>query len=348
MKLEIVSKSRSTKDSISLLFKRTEALQKYKPGQHALLSFKIGDEVLKRSYSFHTAPTETNTFGITVREVKNGKVSSYLQNLNGKSEIYLEGIAGDFTVEPSDNVRRHLVMFAGGSGITPIMSMIKSILQFESRSSISLVYSNKCYTTIIFRSELEELQQKFPGRLNIYHVLTGADDVPTGFPVFYKGRLSKLVTKKLLKAILSEVNYSCEYYLCGPQGFMEVVEESIRSVTTDRVSINKEHFFVPDKRLDFDYSNIPDREVMLQMQDQENLLVVPSGKSILRAALEGGFKLRYSCTEGQCGTCRALLITGEVKMRKNHILTDEELKEGQILLCQGFPVSDGIAIKTSL
>ena len=239
-------------------------------------------------------------------------------------------------------------MFAGGSGITPIMSMIKSILQFESRSTISLVYSNKSYSTIIFRSQLEELQHKFPGRLNIYHVLTGAGDVPADFPVFYKDRLSKLVTKKLLKTILSEVNYSCEYYLCGPQGFMEVVEESIRSVATNRVSINKEHFFVPDKPLDVNYSSIPDRELILQMQDQEKLLVVPGGKSILRAALESGFKLRYSCTEGQCGTCRALLITGEVKMRKNHVLTDQELKEGQILLCQGFPVSDGITIKTSL
>jgi ring-1,2-phenylacetyl-CoA epoxidase subunit PaaE len=348
MKLEIVSKSRPTHDSISLLFKKTAALQKYKPGQHGLLSFKIGEEVLKRSYSFHTAPTETDTFGITVREVKNGKVSSYLQNLNGKSEIYLEGIAGDFTVEPSQDVRRHLVMFAGGSGITPIMSMIKSILQIEMKSTISLVYSNKSYSTIIFRSEIEELQQKFPGRINIYHVLTGTDDAPADFPVFYKDRLSKLVTKKLLKAILSEVKYDSEYYLCGPQGFMEVVEEAIRSVATDGVSINKEHFFVPDKPQDFDYSNITDCEVILQMHDQENLLVVPSGKSILQAALESGFKLRYSCTEGQCGTCRALLITGEVKMRKNHILTDGELKEGQILLCQGFPVSDGISIKTSL
>lgn len=348
MKIELVNTSRPTQDSISLFFKRTEALQQYKPGQHALLSIKIGDDVFKRSYSFHTSPFETETVGITVREVIDGKVSTYLQQLNDKCEFYLEGISGDFTVEPSQAVKRHLIMFAGGSGITPIMSMIKSILHGEPSSTISLIYSNRNNSTVIFRSELEELKQTFSDRLAIYNVLTQVEEVPSDFPIFYKGRLSKLITKNLLKSILSDINCSYEYFLCGPQGFMDVIEESIRSISPDRVQINKEHFFIPERLVKVDLSSIPEREVILQNQGEERLVSVPGGKSLLQAALEYGLRLPYSCQQGQCGACRARLISGEVKMIRNHILTDEELKQGQILLCQAFPVSDGITIETSL
>jgi ring-1,2-phenylacetyl-CoA epoxidase subunit PaaE len=349
MELQISRISRSTDDSISLWFKTDTNLMSYRPGQHGVFSFSVGEKRLSRTYSFHTSPFLDDELAITVRAVEGGLVSNFLRDASAEQiQITLEKIAGEFTLEPSQDIKRHLIMFAGGSGITPIFSMVRSVLHNEPRSTISLVYSNRKHDNIIFNSELQTLAEEFSTRLKIYHIITQEDNIPSEFPVFYKGRLSKLIVKKIVKTILAEINYHIEYYLCGPYSFMQLIEESIRSVSEDRAKINKEHFFVPDQQPSFDPTAFPDREIILQLKDGERTLTVPSGKSILQASLENRIPVAYSCTEGQCGTCRAKLVSGEVKLRRNHILTDEELRDGQILLCQGFPVSDGILIRTSL
>lgn len=348
MKLDIVRKSKPTGDSISLYFRKSADFANYKAGQHALLSIRINGEVFKRTYSFHTSPDIDENVGITVREVNAGVVSHYLQTINGTADIFLDGVAGDFVVEPYKANRRHLVMFAAGSGITPIMAMLKTVLHHEPESTISLIYSNKTYAKIIFKDELANLAKEFHGRLAVYHVLTKDENHPVDTPIFHKGRLSKMITKKALKTILAELNYPTEYYLCGPFAFMQMVEESIRALNPDNPTIYKEHFYIPDEKREFDSSNLQIRDVILQMEGEEQLLIVPGGKTILDAARDRGMTLPHSCTEGQCGTCRASLVSGEVKLRKNHILSPDELKAGQILLCQAFPMSDGITIKPGL
>ena len=347
MKLDIVRKSKPTGDSISLYFSKNADLAKYKAGQHALLSIRINGEVFKRTYSFHTSPDIDENVGITVRAVEGGLVSNYLQ-INGAADISLDGVAGDFVVEPYQDNRRHLVMFAAGSGITPIMSILKTILHNEPQSRVSLIYSNKSYARIIFKDELANLAKEFHGRLAVYHILTRDENPPVDTPIFYKGRLSNMITKKALKTILAELNYPTEYYSCGPFTFMQMVDESIRATNPYNTTIYKEHFYIPDQKREFDSSNLQTRDVILQMKDEEQLLIVPGGTTILDAARDRGLTLPHSCTEGQCGTCRAFLVSGEVKLRRNHILTQDEIKAGQILLCQSFPISDGITIKPRL
>lgn len=347
MKLDIVRKSKPTGDSISLYFRKSADLAKYKAGQHALLSIRINGEVFKRTYSFHTSPDIDENVGITVRAVEGGLVSNYLQ-INGAADISLDGVAGDFVIEPYEDNRRHLVMFAAGSGITPIMSMLKTILHHEPESRISLIYSNKYYSSIIFKDELADLAKKFHGRLAVYHILTQDENHPVDTLILYKGRLSKMIAKKALKTILAELTYPTEYYLCGPFAFMQMVVESIRALNPDNPTIYKEHFYIPDEKREFDSSNLQTRDVILQMEDEEQLLIVPGGKTILDAAHDRGMTLPHSCTEGQCGTCKAFLVSGEVKLRRNHILTQDDLKASQILLCQAFPMSDGITIKPRL
>jgi ring-1,2-phenylacetyl-CoA epoxidase subunit PaaE len=347
MKLDIVRKSKPTRDSISLYFRKSTDLAKYKAGQHALLSIRINGEVFKRTYSFHTSPDIDENVGITIRAVESGLVSNYLQ-INGAADISLDGVAGDFVIEPYQDNRRHLVMFAAGSGITPIMSMVKTILHYEPQSRISLVYSNKSYARIIFRDELAKLAREFDSRFTVYHILTQDENSPIDTPIFYKGRLSKMIAKKMLQTILSDANYSTEYYLCGPFAFMQTAEDAIRAIDADKANIHKEHFFIPDEQREFNLSNLQTRDVILQMEDEEQLLIVPGGKTILDAARDRGMTLPHSCTEGQCGTCRAFLVRGEVKLRRNHILTQDEIKGGQILLCQAFPMSDGITIRPRL
>lgn len=347
-RITVSSVSKPTDDSISLYFRKGADVAQYKAGQHALLSIRINGETFRRTYSFHTSPDIDDRVGITVRAVEGGLISNYLQTNNSTSDIGLEGVAGDFIVEPSQDNKRHLVMFAAGSGITPIMAMLKTILHGEPHSRISLIYSNKTYPRIIFKDELASLSKAFRGRLEVYHVLTQDKNPPIDAPIFYKSRLSKLIAKKMLKMILAEATYPVEYYLCGPFGFMQTAEEAIRALDPDKTTIHKEHFHIPEQLSEFDSSNFQTREVLLQMGDEEEFLIVPGGKTILDAALDRGMTLPHSCREGQCGTCRALLVSGDVKLRRNHILTEEELKAGQILLCQAFPQSDGITIKARI
>ena len=208
-----------------------------------------------------------------------------------------------------------------------------------------MIYSNRSYQRIIFRDELTRLANEFPDRLKIHHVLTQDENVPADFPVFYKSKLSRLIIRKIIKMIHAEISYCTEYYLCGPLGFMELIGESLNSLNIDSAQIHKEHFFIPETKDTVpDFSNLPPREVRIKLGNEEKRLMVDGGKSILQAALQNNIKLTYSCTEGQCGVCRAFLLTGEVKLRKNHVLSDDELKAGHVLLCQGFPVSDNVSV----
>lgn len=347
MKIQILRTERPTPDSVSVYFKRPDTFSGFKPGQHGVFSFQINGTSVTRTYSFHTAPHEKE-LGITVRSVRDGIVSNYLLNASEPVSIDLQDVSGKFIIEPSPDIKRHLIMFAAGSGITPIISIIKSVLHEELRSTISLVYSNKTYDRIIFKNELHHLEREFPGKLKIHHVLTQAEDLPPDFPVFYRGRLSPLVTKKIIKGILSEVKYRPEYFTCGPQSFMDLVATTVRSIGPGRPKVRKEIFFAPSKKSEIDFSGLRDREIIIDTNGEEGLVFVKGGKSILEASLDQGIKLPFSCREGQCGTCKAKLISGNVKLRKNHFLTEEELADGYILLCQGFPESDGITIKTGL
>jgi ring-1,2-phenylacetyl-CoA epoxidase subunit PaaE len=344
MQIQILRTEKPTTDSISVYFKRPDMFHDYRPGQHGRFTFHINGTSCIRTYSFHTTPDEEE-MGITVRSVTDGVVSNYLLNTTEPFSIDLQEVSGKFTIDASPEVKRHLIMFAAGSGITPILSIIKSVLHNEPRSTISLIYSNKTYDRIIFKNELHQLETRFQESLKIHHVLTQSENLPADFPVFFKGRLSPLITKKIIKGILAERDYHREYFTCGPESFMDLVSTTVRAIGPGRPKVRKEIFFVPAKKLDFDFATLPDREIILDMQCEEKLLLVRGGKSILQASFEQGIKLPYSCREGQCGTCRANLISGEVKLRKNHILDQSELDARQILLCQSFPLTEDVVVK---
>jgi ring-1,2-phenylacetyl-CoA epoxidase subunit PaaE len=344
MKLKVTHISNPTPDAISLHFKRPENFA-YKAGQYGVFRFRIDNEFVARTYSFHTSPDTDLDLGITVRRVEGGNVSNYLLN-TPVTEVEIDGVMGEFFIESSQKLKRHLVMFAGGSGITPIISIIKTVLNNESLTSISLIYSNQTFDRIIFRSELLHLESQFQNRIKIYHVLTKNNIIPADFPVFYKDRLSKLIIKKLLRNIMAEVNCDIEYYLSGPYEFMQIAEDSIRSIDINTTKVYKEHFYIPSNpERDFDLNQFERREVVIRLKREERPVTVDGGKSILEASLINGIQLAHSCKEGQCGVCRSILISGEVKLRKNYVLTPEELNAGQILLCQGFPASENVVVQ---
>lgn len=346
MKLTITSVTYPTDDSVTIYFKKIKELESYKSGQHALLNFHIGNEKFTRTYSFHTAPHFDADPGITARVVKGGKVSDFLRTANLENIVAeFERMDGQFFIEPSFDNFRHLIMFAGGSGITPIMSMIKSVLHGEPMSKVSLIYSNRSEERIIFKEELHQLQLEFADRFKLFHVITQPAEIDPYLTVFYKGQLNKLIVRKTIKNLTGEYPLPTEVYICGPYGFMQMIEEAVVSLNLN-LRVNKEIFFIPqDDSLAYDYTKLVSREIVVQWRDQNHLINVPSGQSILTAALNANLKLPHSCKEGQCGTCRSVLLSGEVKMRKNHILVEEELLQSQILICHAYPVSEGIVIR---
>lgn len=345
MKLIVKETERPTPDSILLRF---DKVFDYKSGQHGLFKFNINGKSITRSYSFNTSPYVDHDVSVTVRAIPGGIVSNFLLNTgNAGMEVVLTDVAGGFIVEPAACRKRHLIMFAGGSGITPIISMIRSILFIEPESLISLIYSNRKIETIIFKDELVQLEREYPGRLKVLHVITDDGTVSRDNPqVFVKGQLNRLIVRKIVKSLLEEVRLETEFYVCGPQGFMALMGETINSLNIDNRLIFKEHFYVSnEKESNADFNNLPLRKVAILWKAKENIVTVPGGSSILNAAAMAGLELPHSCTEGQCGVCRSLLLTGNVKMKKNHILSDEELKAGQVLLCQGYPLSDDVLLK---
>lgn len=332
-------------NAVTLRLAKSDGVPAYKAGQHGLFVFDINGKRVVRTYSFHTSPDIDADLAITIRAVEDGLVSNHLLS-NAIETVELEDIKGEFVVEPKPAYERHLVMFAGGSGITPLMAMIRSILFKEKRSSISLIYANQSFERIIFRQEIQALEQAFPGRLSVLHILSKDEPVHADFPVFFKGRLSRLIIKKIVKDLLAKTSVPCEFYLCGPYELMQLIEETLLSLNVDPANIFQEHFYIPDKKVAaIDVSELVSREVIIRSDGEERLLIVDGGKTILQAALDSNLRLDHACREGQCGRCRSYLLSGQVRMRKNHILSEAELKYGQILLCQGFPVSDNVIVE---
>ncbi|CAN5385800.1 phenylacetate-CoA oxygenase/reductase subunit PaaK [soil metagenome] len=334
-------------DTITLRFKREGLLSKYLPGQHISVSVPVNGKNLTRTYSFCTSPYMDDDIVIAVRRIPDGTMSSFLlEQARPGMELEIEGPFGEFTTIP-DHPKRHLIMFGGGSGITPLFSMIRSILYKESQSVITLIYANQTFERIIFYRQLEQLQKRFNGRLRVYHALEDASSAPPDASIFYEGMLNRLVVKKLVKDRKKEFVMPTAFYLCGPFGFMNMIEHSLLSLDIEADKLNKEHFFVPNQPLenDLDFDALPRRMVQIDWRGITHDIDVPTGCSILEAAQKAGLDLPHSCKEAQCDTCRSLLKNGDVAMKQNFALTEEEVEAGKVLICQGYSITDDIQLE---
>ncbi len=346
--LQIKRITRPAKDAVTLWFDVNSELSNYKPGQFLTLSCSIGDGMESRSYSINTSPYEDKEIAVTIRQIPGGKFSNYMaKNAFEGMAIGVDGPNGAFTLVPVWSNKRYYVFFAGGSGITPIFSMIRSLLYNEPQSRAVLLYANQDYERIIFREEIRELQQVFDERLSVYHALSRPDEVPIDFDVFFKGRLNRLVVKKIVKQVMAESAIPLRFYLCGPHDFMGMIIEALATLGVEPSVIHKENFYTPPQTSGIDFDSLPATEVIIRWNSEDGLVQVRSGESILTAALKAGVGLPHSCRAGQCGTCRSWLISGEVEMRTNHILTEPEIREGQVLLCEGFPTSNHVVISSN-
>jgi ring-1,2-phenylacetyl-CoA epoxidase subunit PaaE len=338
-----------TKDAISIVFNHpAEGKIQYKSGQFLTLIAPVQGKDVRRAYSLCTSPFVDQDLAVTVKRVDNGLLSNWLpDNLKAGGKLKVMEPMGQFTTEFSKTNKRHIIMFAGGSGITPIMSIIKSILSEEPDSICSLIYCNRDIDSIIFKNELDKLQTIDEGRLHVIHIL---DNAPMNWQG-YSGLLNHDMLGKLLERIPDWGIDKTTYLMCGPEGMMKNVDTLLDARHIPKEKIFKESFV--QGTIDKDakkgstesVGELKAHEVTIRYDGQEYKVLVPPNKAILETALDQGIDLPYSCQSGLCTACRGKALSGKVKLDEEEGLSKSEREEGYVLTCVGHPLTDDVVIE---
>lgn len=341
---------RETHDTISIVFQQPAANPiQYKSGQFLTLIANVNGKEVRRAYSLCSSPFVDPDLAVTVKRVDGGLLSNWLaDNVKPGQTLRVMEPMGQFTTEYSPGRKRHLVMFAGGSGITPMMSIIKSILSQEPDSIVSLIYCNRDGDSIIFKDALEEMQTADEGRLHVIHVL---DNAPMNWQG-YSGLLNHEMLTKLFERIPDWGIENTTYLMCGPEGMMKNVESLLAMRHIPKEKIFKESFVqgIMDKepkKEEATASSVENktREVTIRYDGQEYKVSVPPHKGILESALDQGIDLPYSCQSGLCTACRGKALSGKVKLDEEEGLSQSERDEGYVLTCVGHPLTDDVVIE---
>lgn len=341
---------RETKDTVSVIFEQpSENPVKYKPGQFLTLIVLVTGKEIRRAYSLCSSPYVDEDLAVTVKRVDGGLMSNWLpDHLKVGSKVKVMEPMGQFTTEYVKEGKRHVIMFAGGSGITPMMSIIKSLLTQERDSIVSLIYCNRDIDSIIFKETLERMQTEDEGRLHVIHVL---DNAPMNWQG-YSGLLNHDMLTKLFERVPDWGIDKTTYLMCGPEGMMKNVDSLLALRHIPESKIFRESFVqgIIDKDQKKEESKatsqaLQAREVTIRYDGQEYKIMVPPDKAILETALDQGIDLPYSCQSGLCTACRGKALSGQVKLDEEEGLSQSERAEGYVLTCVGHPLTDDVVIE---
>jgi ring-1,2-phenylacetyl-CoA epoxidase subunit PaaE len=317
----------------------------FKAGQHLTLRAEINGDEVRRNYSLCTAPAEGDWM-VTVKRIGGGIFSNWVgDELKAGDTLEVMVPHGSFTTDFDADRSRHLVAIAGGSGITPIMSLIKTLLREEPNSRFTLFYGNRDSSSIIFLETLAALKDKHLGRFEIYHFLDAEDqDIE-----LFNGMLSRARLEEAIPALVPDAVDVDSWFICGPGPMMDAAEGALldRNVLKERIHIER---FTADRPAD------AVAKEMAQLQTQAegvSVSVTLDGRTrrvpftagnILDSARDSGLPAPFACKAGVCATCRARVTSGKVEMAVHYGLTDEEVAAGYVLTCQSVPVGDGAAV----
>ena len=345
--LKIKDLRRETDECVSISFEIPNELQEdyaYKSGQYLTLRTNIKNEDVRRSYSLCSAPYE-NELRVAVKQVENGVFSSFAnQHLKIGAELQVMTPMGNFMLNPESTSKKSYVLFASGSGITPILSIAKTVLKEELNSDVTLFYGNKGFSSIIFREELEALKSLHLSNFRIIHVLSRES---LGNKI-QKGRIDAEKCAQLYDAFLS--NHPIDaVYTCGPESMILDVEKILISKGVKKENIHFELFTSSGgaKKTEQKETNEPsfDSSVSIILDgDTYDFKMSSQGKSILDAGYEAGADLPFACKGGVCCTCKAKILEGTASMDINYALDKDEVERGYILTCQAHPTSDKLVV----
>ncbi len=333
--LKVVNVVRETDDAVSIYLSEEDgSALVFQPGQFLSVDVMIDGERLRRAYSLASACLPGVPRHITVKRIQDGRASNLLnETIAEGATLDALGPSGNFTVEPRAVNQRHLVMVAGGSGITPIMSILETVLRVEHDSRVTLIYGNRGWDDVIFRDRLASLCEEFGERLTVDHVLEHPPEWWTG----ERGLLSGEILESRLQALHIEDDGLQRYFICGPTPMMDAAHGVLADRSVDAGRIAEERFTSPEARSGVRGSLKTERVVISRAGKEQGVQVEP-GQTILEAGLAGGIDMPFSCAMGGCGACRVRLTGGDVEMEEPNCLSRAERERGYVLACVGRPL----------
>jgi len=348
-KLQVFKVVRETPDAITIFFQNPDKqLYNYIPGQYLTLRVEINGKSVNRAFSLCTSPTTDDLLAVTVKKTTGGLVSTYfIENLKAGDSLEVLPPLGNFTAKLKDYQKKHYFLIGAGSGITPLMSILKTTLNVEKESKVTLLFGNRNTGSVIFKSQLDELQSQNPDRLKIIHVLTQPDADWSG-PT---GRLTRGKVKELLQSTIESESLVKEYFVCGPSAMMDEALHALKEMRVAPENTHQEHFSAPITHPMDEAVNKPEviadakvGSVKVILENKEYIIEVGPNSSILEAALDSDLDPPYACMIGSCCTCKAKLMSGKVIMDDREGLTDEEIRDGFVLTCQSHPTTPNVVV----
>ena len=344
--LTVAEVRKTTRDAVKVTFDMPDRGEfAFVQGQYLTFRREFEGTEIRRSYSI-CAGAHEDLLQVGIKRVEGGVFSTWANEELAPGMI-VESMPpmGCFHAPISPDARKHYLGFAAGSGITPVLSILKTVLAKERMSRFTLVYANRAPQLIMFREEIEDLKNEHLSRLNVVHVLSsGATDIE-----LFRGRLNEAKCVELFNTLI-DVRSVDMSFICGPEPMMLTISEALQKHGLDDDQIKFELFAAaqpgrlarPAARMSAGAAGGSDATAII---DGERLTFrVESGTTVLQAALASAIDVPYACTAGVCSTCRCKLLEGEVQMVSNHALEDYEVERGYILSCQSLPLTERLVV----
>ncbi|WP_407287165.1 1,2-phenylacetyl-CoA epoxidase subunit PaaE [Streptomyces sp. BP-8] len=339
--LQVREIERLTDDAVAVTFAVPPELRttfRHTPGQHIALRRTVDGQEIRRTYSICTPATDEPVLRVGIRLVEDGAFSTYaLKELAVGDTVEVMAPAGRFTLAPRPG---HFVGIVGGSGITPVLSIAATLLAQQPDARFCLLRSDRTAASTMFLEEVADLKDRYPQRFQLIHTLS-REEQQAGLP---SGRLDETRLRSLLPALL-QIDSVDGWYLCGPYGLVQGAERALRALDVPRSRIHEEIFHIDNGAPAVPAAATPAHSTVTATLDgRSGTWPVHDGEPLLDAVLRNRADAPYACKGGVCGTCRAFLVSGEVRMDRNFALESDEVDAGYVLACQSHPVTEKVEL----
>ncbi|MCC9136293.1 FAD-binding oxidoreductase [Pontibacter silvestris] len=381
--LKVVEITQETADAVTLHLEHpAKQIIDYKPGQFLTLILSINGKKIRRSYSLSSTPQEAPRLSVTVKRVNGGLVSNHLlNNVRVGENIEVMEPIGNFCLNCETSNIRNIILFGAGSGITPLISILKAVLREEPQSRVTLLYGNRNKEAVIFSEQLKQLEEANQGRLHVEYIYSQPqsnqpkkklsllerlklvkpkEEEPVSLPTQdneHHGRMNQSMVIKILERLQLTKPVDALYYMCGPEGMMDEVDKALKVLHVPAERVFRESFVSSkliqqdqeehhgDVSATADDGEIKTQTVKLIYEGAEYNVEVKPNQTILEAGLEQNIDLPYSCQAGLCTACRGKCLSGKVHLDEREGLSEAELEEGYVLNCVGHPLTNDVIIE---
>lgn len=355
--LSVKSVQNETEDTVTLTFDIPTDLKdtfQYTQGQYLTLKFNLNGQEVRRSYSMCSSPVDPD-ISVSVKKVEGGLVSTHINsNVKGGDVIEVMPPDGRFFTPLAEENKKTYYLFGAGSGITPLMSIMRTIVEKEPKSTVYLLYGNRSEESIIYRESLGQLEKRYAGQVSITHILSqpkrqkskGVLGLLSKGSLSWQGLVGRIDAQQVA-AFLSKnpaTAKEVEYFICGPGEMIDVVENTLSNRGIDKQNIHTERFTTVQPKAENKVKGTDGAHLIVHLNGQKIETSVPGKKTVLDVLLDAKHDPPYSCTSGACSTCMAKVVKGSVKMDVCYALDDDEIADGYILTCQAHPTSDELEV----